>query len=308
MGRRLFQEVYASQDRTDALGLPDLMVVSEADDPETADSIYHAVHKTYFSKDKQICPYCQGANTAETKIRSRKFKDILPSANGNRKVIDLVFHQRYFRCDDCNRIFSENIDFATYVWLITKEKPVGHREHVQLIDASKCFVPRRKPIGNKRVDITQEARDLIVKAYGEYRDDTFESVAEGGHKLLVKSKILSSLSLGYNKITVETPITDEDGNPIFKKGKMQADSSKRDTENVPLDEDMDEYFKREVLPYSPNAWIDHSKDKVGYEIPFTRTFYEYEMLEPAEDIAIRIEEHERVLMNRLQALFGKAGL
>lgn len=112
MGRRLFQEVYASQDRTDALGLPDLMVVSEADDPETADSIYHAVHKTYFSKEKQICPYCQGANTAETKIRSRKFKDILPSANGNRKVIDLIFHQRYFRCDDCNRIFSENIDFA----------------------------------------------------------------------------------------------------------------------------------------------------------------------------------------------------
>ena len=109
MGRRLFQEVYASQDRTDALGLPDLMVVSEADDPETADSIYHAVHKTYFSKEKQICPYCQGANTAETKIRSRKFKDILPSANGNKKVIDLVFHQRYFRCDDCNRIFSENI-------------------------------------------------------------------------------------------------------------------------------------------------------------------------------------------------------
>ena len=112
MGRRLFQEVYASQDRTDALGLPDLMVVSEADDPETADSIYHAVHKTYFSKEKQICPYCQGVNTAETKIRSRKFKDILPSANGNRKVIDLVFHQRYFRCDDCNRVFSENIDFA----------------------------------------------------------------------------------------------------------------------------------------------------------------------------------------------------
>ena len=112
MGRRLFQEVYASQDRTDALGLPDLMVVSEADDPETADSVYHAVHKTYFSKEKQICPYCQGANTAETKIRSRKFKDILPSANENKKVIDLIFHQRYFRCDDCKRVFNENIDFA----------------------------------------------------------------------------------------------------------------------------------------------------------------------------------------------------
>ena len=112
MGRRLFQEVYASQDRTDALGLPNLMVVSEADDPETADSIYHVVHKSYFSKEKHICPYCQGANTAETKIRSRKFKDILPSVNDNKKVIDLIFHQRYFRCDNRNRIFNENIDFA----------------------------------------------------------------------------------------------------------------------------------------------------------------------------------------------------
>ena len=183
---------------------------------------------------------------------------------------------------------------------------MSHREHVQLIDASKCFVPRRKPIGNKRVDITQEARTLIVKAYGEYRDGTFEATAEGGHKLVVKSKILPALSLGYNKITVENPLFDSDGNPILKKGKPQPDSSKRDTENVPLDEDMDEYFSREVLPYSPDAWIDHSKDKVGYEIPFTRTFYEHEMLEPAADIAVRIEEHEKVLMEKLQVLFGKA--
>ena len=114
------------------------------------------------------------------------------------------------------------------------------------------------------------------------------------------------MSLGYNKITIENPLTDEDGNLILKKGKKQADSSKRDTENVPLDEDMDAYFEREVKPYSPEAWIDHSKDKVGYEIPFTRTFYEYEMLEPAADIAVRIEQHEKVLMEKLQALFGKA--
>ena len=199
-----------------------------------------------------------------------------------------------------------NTGIATYIWLVSKEKPLSHREHVQLIDASNCFEPRRKNIGNKKVDISKEARELIVKAYGEYRDSVYEETTESGHKLLVKSKVLSALSLGYNKITVETPITDEDGTPVLKKGKMQADSSKRDTENVPLDEDMDEYFKREVLPYNPNAWVDHSKDKVGYEIPFTRTFYEYEALEPANDIAARIEEHEKVLMNKLQALFGKA--
>ena len=199
-----------------------------------------------------------------------------------------------------------NTGIATYVWLITKEKPISHREHVQLIDASKCFVPRRKPIGNKRVDITKDARDLIVKAYGEYCDGTFEAAAEGGHRLMVKSRVLPILSLGYNKITVETPLYDPDGKLSLKKGKMQPDSSKRDTENVPLDEDMDSYFEREVLPYNPDAWIDHSKDKVGYEIPFTRTFYEYEMLEPAKDIAVRIEDHERVLMEKLRALFGKA--
>ena len=99
---------------------------------------------------------------------------------------------------------------------------------------------------------------------------------------------------------------DPDGNPVKKRGKLQPDTSKRDTENVPLDEDIDDYFKREVLPYSPEAWIDHTKDKVGYEIPFTRTFYEFEKLEPAEEIAMRIEQHENQLISKIQALFGKA--
>ena len=199
-----------------------------------------------------------------------------------------------------------NTGIATYVWLITKEKPVSHREHVLLIDASKSFEPRRKPIGKKRVDITETARNLIVRAYGEYRDATFEATAENGHHLVCKSKVLSASSLGYTKITVECPQLDADGKPVMKRGKPVPDTSRRDTENVPLDEDIGEYFRREVLPYSPNAWMDRSKDKVGYEIPFTRTFYEYEMLEPAEEIAARIEEHEKVLMEKLQALFGKA--
>ena len=199
-----------------------------------------------------------------------------------------------------------NTGIATYVWLVTKEKPASHREHVLLIDASKCYIPRRKPIGNKRVDITKEARDLIVEAYGEYRDGAFEEKTEGEHKLIVKAKVMPALSLGYNKITIECPLLDPDGKPILKRGKPQPDSSKRDTENVPLDEDVDVYFAQEVLPYSPDAWIDHSKDKVGYEIPFTRTFYEYEKLEPADSIALRIKEREKVLRDKFQALFGKA--
>ena len=132
----------------------------------------------------------------------------------------------------------------------------------------------------------------------------YEDVIDDQYTIVVKSKVLPALSLGYNKITVESPVTDEDGRPIFKKGKMQADPSKRDTEKVPLDEDMDEYFKREVLPYKPNSWIDHSKDKIGYEIPFTKTFYEYLEMEPSDVIEERIEVRKKRLIERLYTLFG----
>lgn len=197
-----------------------------------------------------------------------------------------------------------NTGIATYVWLITKDKPVSHREHVLLIDASGCFEQRRKPIGNKRVDITETCRNLIIEAYGDYDSKTYEKKIGDGKTIVVKSKRMESIALGYNKITVESPILGEDGEPILKKGKPTADTSKRDTETVPLDEDMDAYFEQEVLPYRPGAWIDKSKTKVGYEIPFTKTFYEYLEMEPADDIAKRIEAHEHSLMEKLHALFG----
>ena len=128
-----------------------------------------------------------------------------------------------------------------------------------------------------------------------------------GASIVCKSRVLDSVALGYNKITVESPLLDKEGNKVLKKGKLVADPKKRDTENVPLDEDMDAYFAREVLPYNPDAWFDKSKTKVGYEIPFTRTFYEYKEIEPASQIARRIEEHEHALMQKLHDLFGKDG-
>ena len=201
-----------------------------------------------------------------------------------------------------------NTGIATYVWIVTKNKPREHAGLVQLIDASKCYEPRRKSIGNKRVDITGVCRDLIEKAYGEYRDGTYEADTEDGkHHIICKSRVLKSISLGYSKIVVETPLRDEKGTVVKKRGKPVADTSKRDTENVPLDQDIDEYLEREVLPYNPGAWIDRSKTKIGYEIPFTRTFYEYKQVAPADEIAKRIEAHERSLMAKLQELFGKAG-
>lgn len=201
-----------------------------------------------------------------------------------------------------------NTGIATYVWIVSKNKPETHRERILLIDASKCCEARRRPIGNKRVDITESCRNLITQAYSEYRSAIFTKTLEDKKTVLTcKSKVLDAISLGYNKITVESPALDDDGKPIVKKGKPVADTSKRDTESVPLDEDVDAYFAREVLPYRPGAWIDKSKTKVGYEIPFTRTFYEYEELEPAADIAERIAAREKVLMEKLQALFGNGG-
>ena len=104
---------------------------------------------------------------------------------------------------------------------------------------------------------------------------------------------------------MERPLCDEDGSPILKKGKKQADASLRDTENVPLVEDIDVYFEREVLPYAPDAWIDEKKTKVGYEIPMTRYFYEYKEPEPIETVVERIKSLEKEISNSLNSLFSK---
>lgn len=198
-----------------------------------------------------------------------------------------------------------NTPISTYIWLVVKNKPMTHRGKVQLIDASECKTQRRKNIGKKKFDITKACRDLIIEAYGVYADGNFTGADENGNAIVVKSKAMNSIDLGYNKIVIETPQVDENGNVIKKKNKPVADTSKRDTENVPLAEDIDAYFVREVIPYNPEAWIDKSKTKVGYEIPFTRTFYEYKQIEPSGVIAARIEEHEKSLMAKLHDLFGE---
>ncbi len=199
-----------------------------------------------------------------------------------------------------------NTGIATYIWIVTKNKDEKRLGKVQLIDASSCYESRRKNIGNKRVDLTAACRNMILRAYDEYSDKGYEEKTENGNSIICKSKVLDSVDLGYNKITVESPLLDENGELVKdKKGKAQADSNKRDYENVPLDEDIDKYFEREVLPYNKAAWIDKSKTKVGYEIPFTRTFYVYKQLEKADEIASRIERHEKSLMEKLRKLFGE---
>ena len=198
-----------------------------------------------------------------------------------------------------------NTGIATYVWIINKDKPENRRGKVQLIDASKCFLARRKPIGNKRHDIAEASRALIVQAYGEFENKVYEGVESDGKPIVCKSKVMDGISLGYSKVVVETPVYNEDGSLALKRGKKVADTSKRDTESIPLTEEIQDYIAREVLPYNPDAWVDENKTKIGFEIPFTRTFYEYKEIEPSADIAVRIAAREQSLMAKLHELFSE---
>lgn len=197
-----------------------------------------------------------------------------------------------------------NTGISTYIWVLSKNKPAYRAGKVQLIDASHCFEPRRKSIGTKRNDITDVCRELIVTAYGEFANGKVYGDKNG---IYCESKVFESVEFGYNKIVVERPQRDEAGNVILKRGKPVPDTSLRDTENVPLVQDIDAYFAREVLPYAPDAWIDHSKTKVGYEIPMTRYFYEYQAPEAVENIVARITALEQDISAGLAELFHKEG-
>lgn len=192
-----------------------------------------------------------------------------------------------------------NTGISTYIWVLSKDKPEYRAGKVQLIDASHCFESRRKNIGTKRNDITDYCRELIVKAYGEYRNNVVYGDENG---IYCESKIFDSVEFGYNKIVVERPLRDENGEIVIKKGKPVADPKLRDTENVPLKEDIERYFEREVLPYAPDAWIDKSKTKVGYEISMTRYFYKYTAPEKSEDILGRIIELEKEISESLKGI------
>ena len=194
-----------------------------------------------------------------------------------------------------------NTGISTYIWVLNKNKPVWRTGKVQLIDASHCAEPRNRSIGTKRNDISDQCRTLIAKAYGEFENGRVYGDKAG---IYCESKIFSNDDFGYQKITVERPLRDEQGEIVCKKnGKPEVDSSLRDTENVPLNENIDDYFAREVLPYVPDAWIDKKKTKIGYEIPLTRYFYEYQSPEIVEDIVGRIHQLETDISDGLNKLF-----
>ncbi len=171
-----------------------------------------------------------------------------------------------------------NTGIATYIWIVTKSKTAKRRGKVQLIDASHCSHKRRKPIGNKRNEFTDDCIALVRKAYLAFKDGVYED-----GDLQVEVKIKDNDDFKFRKVTV-------------------VDSKEKDTETIPWKEDVDDYMQRNVYPYLPKAKIDPKKTKIGYEIPFTREFYKYVAPRRSEDIFAHLQEldrREQELMNKI---------
>ena len=203
-----------------------------------------------------------GAGSGESEIRRHLLENDLVEA-----IIGLPTDMFY------------NTGISTYVWIITNRKPEHRKGKIQLIDASGFWQKMRKSLGSKRKELSDEHIATITKLFGDFTESH-----QDGKPI---SRIFKNQEFGYRTITVERPLRDEQGNIVLGakgklKGKQQPDSSLRDTENVPLSEDVEAYFKREVLPHAPDAWIDHEKTKVGYEIPFNRHFY---VFQPPRELA-----------------------
>ena len=163
-----------------------------------------------------------------------------------------------------------NTGISTYVWIVSNRKPAARKGKLQLIDASGFWQKMRKTLGSKRKELSPAHIEEITRLFGQ-----FEEARRDGVPI---SRIFKNEDFGYRTITVERPARDEQGKVVVGSkgkgaGKPVPDSALRDTENVPLSEDVNTYFKREVLPHAADAWIDHDKTKVGYEIPFNRHFY-----------------------------------
>lgn len=218
-----------------------------------------------------------------------------------------------------------NTGISTYIWIVSNRKPSHRKGKVQLVDASNMWQKMRKSLGSKRKELSDEHIAEITRIFGEAKEVWLD--AETGKPVKFNkdgsprakstsektnsppvpiSRIFANEEFGYRTITVERPERDEKGNVVKEakgknKGKPKADSSLRDTEDVPLTEDVNDYFLREVLPHVPDAWIDEEKTKVGYEIPFNRHFY---VFKPPRELS-EIDAELKVVTDRIVKMIGE---
>ena len=196
-----------------------------------------------------------------------------------------------------------NTGIATYIWIVTKNKSDERLGQVQLIDASKCFEKRRKPLGNKRVELTTACRELIMQAYHAFTDDTFTATLPDGTDISVESRVKPNDYFKFSKVVINRPQRNEAGDIVLdKKGKPVIDKALKDTEIIPWLTDIKAYLEENVKPYAPDFMMSPADTKIGYEIPFTREFYRYTPLRPSADIfqeLKELEQQESELMEKL---------
>ncbi|XNO43284.1 type I restriction-modification system subunit M [Sinorhizobium meliloti] len=223
-----------------------------------------------------------------------------------------------------------NTGIATYVWVLSNRKPDYRKGRVQLIDASLFWQKMRKSLGSKRKEMGEADIVSVTKLFGSFTEAQIATVLdadgkeitreivihgeiapvapEGGRvRLAPLSRVFANESFGYRTITVERPLRDDAGNVLLGtkgkgKGKPQADSARRDTENVPLGEEVADFFVREVLPHAPDAWIDDEKTKTGYEIPFSRHFYIFEPPRPLAEIDADLKQVTGRILQMIEGL------
>ena len=186
-----------------------------------------------------------------------------------------------------------NTGINTFIWVLTNKKSKERKGKVQLINAVDFCRPAAKSLGNKRNNIDEKHISQILAIYTDFK--------EGKH-----TKIFDNEYFGFYSLTVEQPLRNENGELVLKKGEKQADSKKRDTENMPLDSDVMMYFKNEVLPHiDSEAWLELPKTRIGYEINFTKYFYEYKALRSSAEISEEILDSEKKISAMINELFGE---
>lgn len=173
-----------------------------------------------------------------------------------------------------------NTGISTYLWILSNRKPKKRKGKVQLINGSDFYKVLKKPLGDKRKSISEDQIKELTNTYKDMKENDY-------------SKVFPNQYFGYTKVVIEQPMVDDKGKMVKdKQGNPKPNSSLRDYERIPLTENIDEYYEREVKPHLPNSWMDRDKDKIGYEINFTKYFYQYKPLRSVEDITKQLWELE----------------
>jgi type I restriction enzyme M protein len=182
-----------------------------------------------------------------------------------------------------------NTGITTYIWIVNNKKKSNRKGKIQLIDGSNLFKPMKKSLGSKRKEVSDEQRKLILSTYTDFKESEI-------------SKIFPNQFFGYTKVTIEQPLKENGEIVKDKKGNIKTDGSLRDNERIPLGVEIEEYFKREVKPHLPDSFMDRSKDSVGYEINFTKYFYQYKPLRSLSELTkelLELEKESDGLINKL---------